>query len=161
MGVNADLLNKTVEEINNGLFRWNQSNWAESNRVPAGLSPDRFDNECGTSYCFAGRVASLKRDVLFVKNSFTGEFFVSPYFTALESDRHTFPCEGFIPTVVDGKVEFKEYEGLVIFADEAAISDLGINTYAAGALFAGSNTIEMIESIVEDIIEQGDGYNPF
>jgi hypothetical protein len=160
--VNAELLNNTVREIHEGLFNWEQGDWVGGNSVPDGLSANRFDNACNTSYCFAGRVASRERSFLF-RRDFNGEFRPYSYFVALENEPGSVPNGGGIYTTetVNGKVRFREYTGPVIYADDAAINDLGINHHAAGVLFSGSNTIDAIEEVVENIIEKGDDYRGF
>jgi hypothetical protein len=160
--VNAELLNETVVEIREGLFNWEQGDWVGGNSVPDGLSPNKFDNACNTSYCFAGRVASRERSFLF-RRDLNGGFRPASYFAALDDEPGAVSSASGIYTTetVSGKVRFRKYTGPVIYADDAAINDLGINHHAAGVLFSGSNTIYAIERIVEDIIEKGDGYPGF
>jgi hypothetical protein len=165
MGVNTGLLNETVREIKDGLFKWNQGSWADSDYVTDGLSPDEFRNACGTSYCFAGRVATRERDTLYTKHAdyprdkYSVTSFVIPMDMEDEdlTDGHTdHEFETHYRTVVrDGKIEFEEYNGLLLDMRSAATRDLGLDYLQASSLFEGSNTLDRIEGIIDRIVHPG------
>lgn len=59
---NTELADRVLNQIKNAEFKWNQYEWATSD--PFTSPPE--SNECGTSFCFAGRAALLAgRDVLY------------------------------------------------------------------------------------------------
>jgi hypothetical protein len=162
MGVNTGLLNETVKEIRDGLFKWDQGVWVSSNPMAPGLSPDGFENECGTSYCFAGRVASRKREVLYSQDPRSNRYLATAWMIALEDDsawtEEILSSTHYRAVPVNGVVEFHEYQGRIILAEHAAVLDLGINEAAADDLFSATNDLEDIENLVTEIIEDGDLY---
>lgn len=52
---NKELAYRVLDDIENKRFNWDQGSWVRG-RV---LDSPAEENECGTSYCFAGRVAAL------------------------------------------------------------------------------------------------------
>jgi hypothetical protein len=52
---NKELAYRVLDDIKNKRFNWDQGTWV-GGRV---LDSPAEENECGTSYCFAGRVAAL------------------------------------------------------------------------------------------------------
>lgn len=157
MVVNTGLLQRVTDEIRKGTFRWSQSTWVDSDPVPAGLSVNRFDNECNTSYCFAGRVASLNRELLY--RDYFGEFEVLEHLVALDTDdlMRTYHTDTWDETQYravnrDGTIVFEPYQGYVISARSAAISDLGIDNDTAYDLFDADNSIGTIQNIVDGLV---------
>lgn len=162
---NAKLLNETAQEIETRSFLWNQGDWAGSVSDPKqGMDTETFKNECGTVYCFAGRVASRKREQLYMYN-YTGEsgeefFDAVGYFIPDVNDPEDIGLDMYSTvyrTVVDnGQVRFIPYEGKVVAARQVAIHDLDINEDEADNLFHASNSLADIQAIVKDIIDSAE-----
>lgn len=156
---NTERLNKTVKEIEDSKFKWEQSSWTMSRRIFSHeqIAFEDLPNECGTSYCFAGRVASLKRELLFESFAESNGYVASMYFIPLEGeqgDEETGPFLNFLYRAVkdQGKVTFQKYEGQVISARGAAIRDLEITGVQGDALFCEFNDLNAIKDVVDRIV---------
>lgn len=166
---NEDLLNSTVTAIENAEFVWNQNVWASSNRVDSRrvIAFKDLPHECGTAYCFAGWVCSLKRENLYVADHYDGDSFrVADMFIATEEDKEMnwLPHSDEDITLYhravkddNGNVQFVPYDGMMIRADNAAEKDLEISQSQASILFEGSNNLHEIKRLVEGIIN-GESY---
>jgi hypothetical protein len=151
------LLNETLDAIEWNEFHWDQGQWVSSDVVESGVSVERF-NECHTSFCFAGHVASRNRELLY-ENADDG-FEATEYFIADEDDSvtYTMPSQGAYTTLYravkeDGVVTFEPYFGQIISARTAAILDLEISSGVASILFDGDNSLEYIRGVVNALSE--------
>lgn len=158
---NVKALNDTVKEIEDHKFRWHQGDWVQTRYIDGDekIAFEDLPNECGTAYCFAGRVASHRRELLF--DSLGKGFMASTYFVALDTDNYK--VEAHLPGDTahdmyrairgeDGTTEFVKFRGRIISARNAAISDLGIAEDDADDLFSASNKLDDIKKIIERII---------
>ncbi len=156
MKKNAELLKKTVKDIEEERFAWDQGVWAEGGFVKSGIDFDDLASECGTRYCFAGRVASITREQLYYYDSTW--YTPTASFAALDSDPE-YMAKPLVNTLYravrnkNGKLVFERYKGRVVDAQDAARYSLGLNATEAGILFDGYNNLDAVKEAVEAILE--------
>lgn len=151
--MNTDLMNSTLDAIRYNKFNWDQGTWVNSDGIESGTFEDEVENECNTSYCFAGYVASRDRvqlyDRMYTGEFTASEFFIPSHYDEDESDKRYTTL--YHKVVTDGVVEFEVYNGPVVTARSAAIGDLNISNSVADVLFEGDNTLEHLEGVVNTL----------
>jgi hypothetical protein len=151
--VNSTLLHETLNKIEWNEFHWDQGSWVSSECVHSGVPFKEF-NECKTSFCFAGHVASRNRELLYARGwegFYASEFFI-PEADDDENrvkDNENAYTELYRPVKEDGVVTFERYFGKIITARTAAILDLGITNRYADVLFHSDNSLEYIRGVVD------------
>lgn len=156
--INEKLLRRVASDIEEDRFLWNQEEWVDSSRsVNSGVAFEDLPNECGTSYCFAGRVAVLSREQLYSRYGIT---FYAPAnaFIPHESDAttETIADEDKLYRAIkgeDSKVKFVPYTGPCIDAESAATQDLNISSRQARYLFASGNDLNDIQEYIDAFVE--------
>lgn len=158
---NVERLRKTVEEIETDAFLWSQESWVDSDVVSPldGIKFEDLPSECGTSYCFAGRVASVSRELLFRAIGSHG-YTASEYFIPVDGESGD-ADPGFTGLRYravendEGYAAFELYEGPLVSARGAAIRDLELTGIQADELFSEHNGLRDVQRIV-DLIVEGD-----
>lgn len=169
--INEKLLRRVTSDIEKDRFLWKQGEWVGfSEPVNSGVAFEDLPNECGTAYCFAGRVAALSREQLYRRYSLR-RYGLKSYtplnaFIPHESDAKTMEAttgeneEPWLYRAIkgeDGKTKFVPYAGFYIDAESAATQDLNISSRQAGYLFDADNSLNDIQEYIDAFI-QGDEF---
>lgn len=158
--INEKLLRRVASDIEEDRFLWNQEEWVDySSSVNSGVAFEDLPNECGTSYCFAGRVAVLSREQLYSRR---GIRFYTPLnaFIPHESDANTTEIitdeeKSWVYRAIKGEdgTKFVPYTGFYIDAKNAAIQDLNISSRQARYLFDSDNDLNDIQEYIDAFVE--------